>query len=166
MMFARLRKFLRRDNGIAAVELALVMPVFMLMFLSATELGNMIYYSSTIEKGMRSAITYAARTADTLSGATISDEDLVIIENIARTGSLSGGTSLVAGYDEAESKVTITTHEFTQTMNGGVDDISVTIVTVAVEVPYVPLLEIVTQSYFGEFAPVIKLTHEQAMVGD
>lgn len=166
MMFARLRKFLRREKGIAAVELALVMPIFMLMFLSATEIGNMIYYSTTIEKGMRSAITYAARTADTLAGATISDEDLVIIENIARTGSLTGGTSLVAGYDEPESKVTITTHEFTQAMVGQVDDISVTVVTVSVEVPYVPLMDFVTQSYFGEFAPTIHLTHEQAMVGD
>ncbi len=166
MMFARMKTFLRLEKGVAAIELALVMPIFMLMFLSATELGNMIYYSSTIEKGMRSAITYAARTPDTLSNATISDEDLIIIENIARTGSLSGGTSLVAGYDEAESKVTITTHEFTQAMSGGVDDISVTIVTIAVEVPYVPLMDFVTSSYFGEFAPVIHLTHEQAMVGD
>ena len=166
MMFARLKNFFRLERGVAAIELALVMPIFMLMFLSATELGNMIYYSSTIEKGMRSAITYAARTPDTLANATISDEDLVIIENIARTGSLSGGTSLVAGYDEAESKVTITTHEYTEVVNGQSEDISVTIVTVAVEVPYVPLLDFVTQSYFGEFAPVIHLTHEQAMIGD
>lgn len=166
MMFARLRKFLRREKGVAAVELALVMPIFMLMFLSATEIGNMIYYSTTIEKGMRSAITYAARTPDVLSNAVISDEDLVIIENIARTGSLTGGTSLVAGYDDPESKVTITTHEFTQAMTGQVADITVTVVTVSVEVPYVPLMDFVTQSYFGEFAPTIHLTHEQAMVGD
>ena len=166
MIFARLKQFLRLERGVAAIELALVMPIFMIMFLSATEIGNMIYYSTTIEKGMRSAITYAARTADTLAAATISDEDLVIIENIARTGSLTGGTSLVAGYDEAESKVTITTHEFTQAVPGQSEDINVTVVSIAVEVPYVPLMDFVTESYFGEFAPVIHLTHEQAMVGD
>ncbi len=161
-MFGWLNSFRRQESGVAATELALVTPLFLLMFLSATELGNMIYYSITVEKGMRSAITYAARNQVPLS-----DEVKTNIVNLARTGTMDAGAPvLVRGYDEPEASVTLTTEQFTKTMSGQSADIEVEVIILSIHVPYVPLLPAVTENFIGLFDPSINLTHMQAIFGD
>lgn len=161
-MFGLLNRFFRHEKGIAATELALVTPIFLMLFLSVTELGNMIYYSITIEKGMRSAVTYAARNKFPLDPAVIANT-----ENLARTGSLDpNAPPLVAGFANPSSSVTISTKSYQKTMTGQSADVNVPVVVLSVSVPYVPLMKFVTENYFGNFNPTIKLTHEQAMIGD
>ena len=161
-MFALLNRLLRRQDGIAATELGLVTPVFLLLFLSVTELGNMIYYSITIEKGMRSAVTYAARNEFPLT-QTVIDNTV----NLARTGALDpSAPPLVAGYADPAANVTVSTKQYQQTIGGQSADVDVPVVVLSVAVPYVPLMKFVTENFFGDFNPTIRLTHEQAMIGD
>jgi Flp pilus assembly pilin Flp len=161
-MYALLNRFLRQQNGVAATEFALVTPIFLLMFLSVTELGNMIYYSISIEKGMRSGVTYAAR-----NHVPLSEEVIVNTISLTRTGAFpsAGAPVLVKGYGMEAATVEISTSTFEQKIEGQGEDIAVTIIKLNVDVPYVALIPGITGGIIGE-TPSIKLTHEQAIIGD
>ena len=167
-MFDLLNNFWRNEDGIATTELAVVTPVFLIMFLSTIELGHMIYYSITVEKGLRSAVTYAGR---------VEEHDTTTIQNtknIAMTGSPSGTDDyMVPGWAIAGASVTFAQHTYTQAMSGNVDDINETVISVTSDVPYVPVvgvlipaLEYLMNSQFRDGELYITLTHEQAIIGN
>ena len=167
-MFDLLNKFRRNERGIAVTELALVTPVFLVMFLSTIELGHMIYYSITIEKGLRSAVTYAGRveqhTAETIQNT----------KNIVMTGSPSGTAEyLVPGWADAGALVTFEQSTFTVAYTGNAEDLNATVVRVTAEVPYVPIvgvlipaLEYLMRTRFRDGQLYLTLTHEQAIIGN
>lgn len=166
-MLAAIRRFLRRENGIAATELALVTPIFLLLFLSMIELGHMIYYSITVEKGLRSAATFVGRN-EALTADVIAET-----ENIAKTGVPTGGQYLVKGWADPDATVSVTQSTFTATISGQSQDVEETVYHVSVSVPYVPVVDILipaleylmkTSFYNGKY--MIVLTHDQAMIGD
>lgn len=166
-MLDLLNKFWRNEKGIAVTELAVVTPIFLLMFLSTIELGHMIYYSITIEKGLRSAVTYAGRveghTPVTIQNA----------KNIAMTGSPSGTDPfLVPGWEVYGAQVIFEQKDFTVAISGSAD-LSATVITMTSDVPYVPVvgilvpvLEHLMNSQFKHGSIFITLTHEQAMIGN
>lgn len=168
-MMGLLHKFRRREDGIASVELALVTPVFLLLFLSVIEVGHMIYYSITVEKALRSAATYVGRheelTADVISQT----------EWVAKTGRPNGTAAdyVVGGWAKANSSVEIATAHYTATMTGQSEDVNETVYTVTVKVPYVPVIDVLIPAlnyllekgvYDGEY--IIELHHDQAMIGN
>ena len=166
-MFALLNDFIRDEDGIAVTELAVVTPIFLLMFLSTIELGHMIYYSITVEKGLRSAVTYAGRVEEH-TPATIQNT-----KNIVMTGVPDGSKPyLVAGWAESGASVTVSESTFSQGMSGN-NTMYETVVTVTADVPYVPVvnvlipaLEFLMKSQFREGRLYITLTHEQAIIGN
>ena len=163
-MLDLLNKFIRGEDAVAAVELALSTPIFMLLFLSVTELGHMIWYSSTIEKGMRSGVTYAARNTIPLTEAVKTNTI-----SLARTGGFdSNGAALVSGYRDGQDwSITVDdTKTYTETISGQSEDIYVTVVVLSVHVPYVPLMTFVSEEYLGALGVAVELTHEQAIIGD
>lgn len=174
-MFGWLNKFRKQEDGIAAVELGLATPIFLLMFLSVSELGHMIYYSIAVEKGMRSGVTYAARNQLDLLNPLIAEDaarlDLIQYqtENLTTRGTMDeSGAFLVAGYQQLwELDVPAVTYElvpYEKTVDGTL--VKVTIVKLSVEVPYVPLVPFITRSWTRTPETWIKLTHEQAIIGD
>jgi len=164
----KLNRFWRNEDGIAVTELAVVTPIFLLMFLSTIELGHMINYSITVEKGLRSAVTYAGRV-DHHDTATIQKT-----KNIAMTGSPSGDEDyLVAGWAKAGASVTFEEKTYTQAISGNDDDVSAIVIAVTSDVPYVPAvgvlvpaLEYLMNSQFRDGDLYITLTHEQASIGN
>ena len=166
-MFGLLNKFRSDEKGIAVTELALVTPVFLLMFLSTIELGHMIYYSITVEKSLRSAVTYAGRME--LHPA----EVITATENIVRTGDPKGlDPYLVRGWEDPDAQVYFSTHIYTQEL-GGNKSFSEIVVSVTADVPYVPIvgvlvpaLEYLMKSQFRSGKLFITLTHEQAIIGN
>jgi len=167
-MFDLLNKFRRNEDGIAVTELAVVTPIFLLMFLSTIELGHMIYYSITVEKGLRSAVTYAGR---------VEEHDTTTIQNtknIAMPGSPSGDDDfMVPGWEKIGASVTFSENVYTQAMSGGLDDIAENVISVTSDVPYVPVvgvlipaLEFLMSSQFRDGDLYITLTHEQAIIGN
>lgn len=161
-MYALLNRFLRRRDGVAAVEFAMVTPVFLLMFLSVTELGNMIYYSIAIEKGMRSGVTYAAR-----NHVPLTEEVIENAISLAKTGAFPSTNApyLVVGYGEEGASVEISVTNYQEKMSGPGDDVNVAVIVLKVVVPYVPLLPGITDEILGG-NPTINLVHEQAIIGD
>ncbi len=166
-MFALLNDFIRDEDGIAVTELAVVTPIFLLMFLSTIELGHMIYYSITVEKGLRSAVTYAGRV-EAHTPQTIQNT-----KNIVMTGVPDGSKPyLVAGWDESGASVTVSESTFSQGMSGN-NTMYETVITVTADVPYVPVvnvlipaLEFMMKSQFRDGQLYITLTHEQAIIGN
>ncbi len=161
-MYALLNRFLRRQNGVAATEFAMVTPIFLLMFLSVTELGNMIYYSIAIEKGMRSGVTYAAR-----NHVPLTEEVIANAISLAKTGAFPSANApyLVAGYGKCSPCVEISTSQFQQNVTGPGEDVNVAVISLTVNVPYVALLPGITGKIIGN-DPSITLVHEQAIIGD
>ncbi len=162
-----LNRLLRREDGIAVTELALVTPIFLLMFLSSIELGHMIYYSIAVEKGLRSAVTYAGR---------VEMHDTTTIQNtknIVKTGEPSGTDEfLVRGWADPDASVTFATNTYTQEITGS-QSVEETVISVTADVPYVavvgvlvPALEYLMKNSFRKDKLFITLTHEQAIIGN
>lgn len=166
-MFALLNKFARRERGIAVTELAVVTPIFLLMFLSTIELGHMIYYSITVEKALRSAVTYAGRNEQYTQAV------IDATKNIVKTGEPSGTEPyLVRGWADPDASVTFSTHLYTGTLNGS-NTFTETVVSVTADVPYVPVVDVLVpalqylmNSQFRNGKLFITITHEQATIGN
>ncbi len=161
-MFALLNRFRRSERGVAAIELALVTPLFLMLFLSAVELGHLIFYSIQIEKALRSAVTFAGRHT-AIDAATITGT-----RNLAMTNTVDGtGNWVVPGYASGAT-VDVTTQLYT---GSGFTQL---VVSVKVKVPYVALVPDFVpalQAFAGgsqvKGGPYyINLTHQQAMIGN
>ncbi|MBE9556982.1 MAG: pilus assembly protein [Proteobacteria bacterium] len=167
-MLDLLNKFRRNEDGVAITELAVVTPIFLMMFLSTIELGHMIYYSITIEKGLRSGVTYAGRV-EAHTPTTIQNT-----KNIVKTGTPSGTDPfLVRGWENAGSSVTFTETTFAAAMSGKGADLEARVVHVTADVAYVPVvgvlipvLERLMKTQFRKGDLYITLTHEQAIIGN
>jgi Flp pilus assembly protein TadG len=82
-----------RTKGTAAIELALMMPILLLLTLVTTEFGRAIIEYNTVVKSVRNATRYlAARTPNT---KTPEAKNLVVFGNTIGTGpALAPGLSL------------------------------------------------------------------------
>ena len=90
--------------------MALIMPLVMVMLFAAFEGAYFVITEHQVVTGVRNAARYAARLdfnqyacpAATFSGSTAT------IQNLARTGQLTGGTSRVQGWVNGDITVTVT----------------------------------------------------------
>ena len=67
-MFSRLRQLLRRgrgQEGAAAVEFAIILPVLMLLILGGMDLGHMYYIEHLITNASREGARYGAKYTGT-----------------------------------------------------------------------------------------------------
>ena len=89
-----LNRFRRDDSGIQLVELAIVMPVFLLLFGATAEFGRFFYEYTTVAKAARVGSRYLISAAVNSAQDTAA-KNLVVYGNAAGTGSpiLSGLTT-------------------------------------------------------------------------
>jgi len=78
--------FRRDDRGVQLVELALVMPVLILLFAAVAEFGRYYQSYTTLAKGTRVAARYLA-TAPYAGCEDLAAKNLVVYGNMAGTGS-------------------------------------------------------------------------------
>lgn len=94
------RSFLTNERGAAAAEMAMILPAAIALLFTTFEGAWYIVNEHQIVKGVRDASRYAARLdfsnyqcpAATFSGP------LADIQNIARTGQIANGSTLVRGW--------------------------------------------------------------------
>lgn len=82
---AKLRVFTRDERGIQLVELAIVLPILMILFAATAEFGRFFYEYTTLSKAARGGARYLVTT----SVCPISDaqaKNLVVYGNTAGTG--------------------------------------------------------------------------------
>jgi Flp pilus assembly protein TadG len=95
--------FLKRDDaGVQLVELAIVLPVLLMLFGAAAEFGRYFYEYTTLAKSSRAAARYLV-TARTDGSDDLAAKNLVVYGNVAGTGN-----KVLSGLDVTNVKVTRT----------------------------------------------------------
>lgn len=155
---------LARDrSGAAAAEMALVMPLLLLLMFGGFEIGHFFYSEHVVQKAVRDGARYAARQpmgrfvsgGATGTGCKSTPDEPVVTNtrNLVRTGQVtSGGSSRLGGWTNGATTIFLdvacSTTAGGQTMTGiysgmqyGVSSTSVgaPVVTVRARVPYTSL---------------------------
>ena len=118
-----LRRLVRDVRAAAAAELALVMPLLLLLMTGAIELGNYFYNEHILVKAVRDGARYAARqdfsNYDACSGSVV-EPIFTNTRNLVGTGVLAGGSDRMMNWGAATFTMTMscTTTAGGQTMTG------------------------------------------------
>jgi hypothetical protein len=101
-------------SGAAAAEMALMLPLLVLLLFGGSELGYYFYCEHQVVKGVRDGARYGSRqsfVALNCNGggpSTVPADIESSIKEITRTGRVSGGRSRVPGWDNGDITVTVT----------------------------------------------------------
>lgn len=105
---------LQCSSGAAAAEMALMLPLLVLLLFGGAEMGYYFYCEHQVVKGVRDGARYAGRqsfAALNCNGGAASTVPADIESNIkelTRTGLISGGTPRVPGWGSDPDDVTVT----------------------------------------------------------
>lgn len=98
---------LSNRSGAAASEFALLLPMLLALMFVCFEGGHYMYVEHQIVKGVRDGARFAARHPFSKYTCGSVDSTLTTqIQEVTRTGAVSGGTARVSGWDNAEITVT------------------------------------------------------------
>src|SRR5687767_15558965 len=67
LMKYRLRRWARREHGSSTVELAIVFPILLLLFVGTAELGRLFYTYTTLAKSTKVGARYLSASRDATS---------------------------------------------------------------------------------------------------
>lgn len=96
----RLRRFARNERGIQLVELAIVLPVFLLLFGATAEFGRFFYEYTTLAKATRAGSRYLATAA-------VNATEDARARNIVVYGNPDGtGSPIISGLTTANVTIT------------------------------------------------------------
>lgn len=99
--------FWRNQTGAAGAEMALVLPLLLAIMFGGFEAGHYFYTEQKIIKAVRDGARYAGRLP--FSEFTCSTANRAAdIQEVTRTGLLSGGTPLISGWANDDITVTVT----------------------------------------------------------
>lgn len=84
-MDGRLWRFAREERGTQLVELAIVLPIFLMLFGAAAEFGRYFYEYTTLDKATRAGSRYLA-TAAVNSTEDTRAKNIVVYGNVNGTG--------------------------------------------------------------------------------
>lgn len=90
-IFRRARTFFRRENGMQTVELAIVMPVLLLLLGASVEFGRFFYTYTTLTNAVRAGARHAAKWERSASWTIPETSRMVVYGDFSDT---SGGPIL------------------------------------------------------------------------
>lgn len=139
------RKFCKDETGATAAELALILPLLVLMLFGAIEVSYYFYNQHQVVKGVRDGARYASRQSfnniNCNSGYSMPAAITTAIQEVTRTGRPSGGTARVSGW--VNSNVTVTVSCPTTAVTTGIyaGEVNAPIITVKADVDYQSLFD-------------------------
>lgn len=126
--------------GSSAAEMALVMPLLLVLMFGTFELGYYFLSEHVVQKSVRDAARYAARLPlASYPSCTVPADTETLIRNVARTGLPDGTVSRLAGWTNDPTYTTVTvncTPTGTYTGIYVAFPTGVPVVTVTASVPY------------------------------
>ena len=87
------RAFHKNEQGAAATEFALILPLMLILVFSIYEAGRVYQAYNIVQSSARDAARYGARLGITCSGSTATFDDSAsnsAVQNLARTGTIDG----------------------------------------------------------------------------
>jgi Flp pilus assembly protein TadG len=160
---------LSRDrSGSAAAEMALVLPILLVLLFGSIELGYYFMSEHVVDKAVRDASRYAARLplADYPSCTSVDPTAEQQIQRLARTGEPDGTTSRLAGWtDDTMTTVSISCPGTGTYANAGIyTDFpnGAPVVTVTAAVPYSTLFGILG---LGASTLTLNASQQAAVIG-
>jgi Flp pilus assembly protein TadG len=90
-----LRKIVRREDGSSMIELAITLPILMILFLASAELGRLFYTYTTLAKATKVGARYLATQRD----ATSSDATKVAAAKLRAQSLVVCGYTDCTGHD-------------------------------------------------------------------
>lgn len=128
-------------RGNAAAELALALPILLLLLFGSFELGNYFLSEHVVQKSVRDASRYAARLsiAPNYTGCGVSADASQRIRNVARTGDPGGTTARLRDWSDEDTNVSISCDTTSSYATGGVYTNfpnGAPVITVTATVPY------------------------------
>ena len=95
-----LNRFRRDERGIQLVELAIVLPIFLLLFGAVAEFGRYFYEYTTVAKAARVGVRY-------LASAKVDLTEDAKVKNLVVYGNFTGvGTPILSGLDTSHVVIT------------------------------------------------------------
>lgn len=135
-----LRAFYRDESGGPAAELALLLPLLVLMLFGGLETAYYFYNQHQVVKGVRDGARYASRQSfnniNCGSGYSMPTAIRDAIREVTRTGRPSGGAARVPGWVNDDITVTVTCPSTAVTTGIYADEDNAPIVTVTASVDY------------------------------
>jgi Flp pilus assembly protein TadG len=123
----RITRLMRNERGVQLAELALTLPIFLLLFGATAEFGRFFYEYSTLAKAARAGSRY-------LATAGVSAADDTAAKNIVVYGNPDGtGTPVVKG---------LTTANVTITREGGAPKLPETVKVQITNYKYQPIFDL------------------------
>lgn len=136
-MTSSVRLLLICEKAAAAAEMALVLPLMIILLFGGFEVGNYFLSQHTLTTAVRDGARFAARQGfSQFSGCAASSGVVSAIKNVTRTGQIANGTTLIRNWTDAETSVSIscnagtTTGIYTNMASGA------PVVTVSATLPY------------------------------
>lgn len=155
MRLRSLTSILQAECGVALVESAMILPVFLVLVGGVYEFGFFLYQEQLVTSGVGDAARYLALAWDPTSASTQADA-----KNLAVSGLINGGPSRVAGWSTSDVSVSIdTVDNSTGTYSGGP---TIQIVTVSTSFAD-PTLGFFTLLHLNP--PTISISHQERVVG-
>ena len=115
-------RFLSDTRGAAAAEMALILPLSMLLLFTGFEAGHYFYQQHQVSKALRDGARYAARQSfddiNCRSGATIDSTVASNIRALTRTGQISGGASRISNWVDGDITVSVTCPTVAESQTG------------------------------------------------
>ncbi|WP_234030281.1 TadE/TadG family type IV pilus assembly protein [Erythrobacter mangrovi] len=149
-----MRSFVGRQDGAAAAELALLLPLLVLMLFGALEVSYYFYNQHQVVKGVRDGARYASRQSFTSincdSGSSIPTAVETAIKEVTRTGRPSGGTTRVPGWVNADVTVAVICPGTAVTTGIYTGETNAPVVSITASVDYQSLFDgvgVLTDSY-------------------
>ena len=105
-----LRALVRDTRGAAAAEMALVLPLLLVLMFGGFEAGHYFYTEQKVIKAVREGARYAGRRpfSDYPCGGSINDAAVTAIKTITRFGTLTGTTPRIPNWADSDITVSYT----------------------------------------------------------
>jgi Flp pilus assembly protein TadG len=113
----------RREKGNATVELAIVFPILLLLFVGTAELGRLFYTYTTLAKATKTGARYLSTAPNvTLAATQLKAQSLVVCGYESCTGNQPDGVTpkkpIVDGLDMANPANSVAVTVFSRTESG------------------------------------------------
>lgn len=118
-MLLTCRKFLKDGSGAAGAEMALLLPLILILMFGSFELGHYFWSEHKVVKGVRDGARFAARqpfarfscnsTGMIVGNGSTSPDAATIakVKNLVRTGQISGGSPKIVGWTDSQVTITV-----------------------------------------------------------